>query len=92
LLLQFVTPLLDQYAHKLKAAAITSNENLLLGKEGFWAKEGNYLINIKEIRPGNIISEIAIYEYNLESGLKSIINAETGSVINRKVIVLDNVK
>jgi lipopolysaccharide export system permease protein len=91
LFLQFITPLLDQYAHKLKAAAVTSNENLLLGKEGFWAKEGNYLININEIRPGNVIRAIAIYEYSLESGLKAIINAETGSIINRKVIILDNV-
>ncbi|HQD37092.1 MAG TPA: LptF/LptG family permease [Thermodesulfovibrio thiophilus] len=90
-IMEFFTPFLDQYANRIKAAAITKNKNLILEQHDFWAKEINTFINIKKIKPGHILEEIHIYEYNNERGLVSIIHAESSDIKNGKQLTLNNV-
>jgi lipopolysaccharide export system permease protein len=91
ILLEFITPLLDQYANKIKAAAISKNENLMLGEQGFWAKENHTFINIKQIRPGNVLQNIYFYETNEDGTIKKIIYAKDGNMKHPHAIILHNV-
>lgn len=88
--LEFVAPFLDQKANKIRSAAITENKNLLIGEQGFWAKEENWMLNIKEIKPGNLLEDINIYEYDNEMGLTSYISATEGKIIDKKRLLLKN--
>jgi lipopolysaccharide export system permease protein len=91
ILLEFVIPPLDQWANKIKAAAISKNENLMIGKQGFWAKENNTFINIKKIRPGNVLEDIFFYETTDTGQMTKITYSKEANIIDSHNIVLYNV-
>jgi len=90
-LMEFVLPPLDQYANKIKAAAISKNENLMIGEQGFGAKENNTFINIKKIRPGRILEDIYFYETEGPGQIKKIIYAKNANIIDHHNLDLFNV-
>jgi lipopolysaccharide export system permease protein len=91
LLMELVVPPIDQYANKMKAAAISKNENLMIGEQGFWAKENNIFINIKKIRPGRIFEDIYFYETKGTGQITKIIYAKNAKILDNHSLALYNV-
>lgn len=89
-LIEFVIPHLDQYANKIKAAAISENENLMIGDQGFWARENNTFINIKKIRPGNVLENVFFYETAETGKITKIIYAKNASIKDDHDMILYN--
>ncbi|MDY6821032.1 MAG: LptF/LptG family permease [Deferribacterota bacterium] len=90
--IEFITPILDQYANKIKVAAISKNENLVLSDEGFWAKDKNKFVNIKKIKPGNILQDIRIFKIDGDTkALSNIIYAERGTIESKNRLILNNI-
>ena len=89
--LEFVTPFLDRQANKIRSAAITENKNLIIGDQGYWAREETWMLNIKEIKAGNLLENISIYRYNKTGGLSSYISSAEGEIIDKKRLLLKNV-
>lgn len=91
ILLEFITPPLDQWANSIKATAISQNENLMIGEQGFWAKEDSTFINIKKIRPGNVLENIYFYETAENGQITKITYAKNANIIDAHNLVLNDV-
>lgn len=66
---ELVAPESDQYAESMKASAI-SQQATLRTKYGFWARDGESFVNIREILPGARLQDIYIYEFTPERRLR----------------------
>jgi lipopolysaccharide export system permease protein len=80
-------PPLGQYAYKMKARAIAVDVNIL-GAQGFWAKRDNMFLNVKQIKPGNMLEDVYIYNINKEWRLVSFIYAKEAIIKSHKKWVL----
>jgi lipopolysaccharide export system permease protein len=66
---ELVAPESDQYAESMKAVAI-SQQVTLRSKYGFWARDGDAFVNIREILPGARLQDIYIYEFTPDRRLR----------------------
>ncbi len=57
---ELVAPVAEQQALALRAAA-TSGEAVKIGRSGFWARDGDAFINVRQIEPGAELSDIEIF-------------------------------
>lgn len=58
---ELVAPAAEQQALAVRAAA-TSGDAVQVSASGFWARDGNAFINVREIQPGAELADINIYE------------------------------
>lgn len=66
---EFVAPRAERYASDFRDIAI--NDRITFrGQHGFWARDGDSYINIREILPGNRISDIYIYQFDSTNRLR----------------------
>jgi len=72
---EFVAPYSDQYASMRRSIAI-SDQIAMRTKHGFWARDGLSYINIRTIKPGGVIGDIYIYEFDDKHKLRVITNAK----------------
>ncbi len=56
-----LAPQLEQYAQRYKANAV-ENKITLKSRYGFWARDGQTFINIREVLPGGHLKDIFIYQ------------------------------
>ena len=77
---ELLTPPAEAYARQYRSMAI--NDRIALKTQnGFWARDANSYINIREILPGNQIKDIFIYEFDSESELRTSTHAKQASYI-----------
>lgn len=72
---EFLSPFMEQKAQQMKAFAI-SQKVALLSQNGFWARNDQTYINVKEILPGPVLKDITIYELNTKNIIASTIHAK----------------
>jgi len=71
---EFMAPPAENYARQYRSLAI--NDRIALKTQnGFWARDGDSYINIREILPGNQIRDIFIYEFDANSELRTSTHA-----------------
>ncbi len=73
---ELLAPESEQYAQRMRAEAI-SGQITLKTKYGFWTRDGNSYINIREFRPGAELGDVFIYEFDDAQRLKLASHAET---------------
>jgi lipopolysaccharide export system permease protein len=86
---EFVAPYGDQYASMRRSIAI-SDQIALRTKHGFWSRDGMSYINIRTIKPGGVIGDIYLYEFDDDHRLRVITKAEK-AVYRNKTWVLENI-
>jgi lipopolysaccharide export system permease protein len=67
---EFIAPVTEQYAESMRSARI-SKQITLKTEYGFWARDGNSFVNIRQILPGARLKDIYIYEFT-EDGRLSV--------------------
>ena len=73
---EFVAPAAEGYAREYRSMAI--NERITLeSQNGFWARDGNSYINIREVLPGDQLKGVYIYEFDANHELRSSIFAQS---------------
>lgn len=72
---EFIAPPAEGYARQYRSMAI-NNRIVLQTRNGFWARDANSFINIREILPGDQIKDIFIYEFDRESELRTSTHAK----------------
>lgn len=72
---EFIAPPSERFANDYRSIAI--NERVTFKSEnGFWARDGNSYINIREILPGDQLRDVFIYEFGGDNRLKLSTYAE----------------
>lgn len=59
---EVVAPNTEQYAERMRASKM-SNQITLKSEYGFWARDGDSFVNIRQILPGSQLRDIYIYEF-----------------------------
>ncbi len=82
LTMEFVTPSLQQIAITHQSSAM-SGEDTLIERHGFWIRQGNRFINVRNIHDGLVPTDIHIFEFDpVQRGLAMYLHADeadTGS-------------
>jgi lipopolysaccharide export system permease protein len=68
LLGEFIAPPSEQLAQHRRSIA-TTDRIALKGRGGFWARDGQSFVNIRQVLPGNRIKNIYIYEFDDDNRL-----------------------
>jgi lipopolysaccharide export system permease protein len=66
---EFIAPGTSQYGERFRAEKI-SEKVTLKTRYGFWARDGDAFINIRQVLPGAELRDIYIYEYEKDRKLK----------------------
>lgn len=83
---ELVAPSAESYARQYRSMAI--NDRIALKTQnGFWARDGDSYINIREILPGNQIKDIFIYEFDAQSELRTSTHAKHARYIEGQWIL-----
>jgi lipopolysaccharide export system permease protein len=72
---EFVAPKTEFMAQKFRAEAKDKAVSIREGR-GFWARNGNYFINVRAVLPGVRLKDIYVYEIDDRSDLRSAMWAE----------------
>ncbi len=86
---EWLAPNGEARAREIRAQAI-SGGSLISAKNGVWAKDGDYFVNIGEVLEQGQLKKIQVYRFNDELKLDSWLSAET-AVYQDKVWLLSNV-
>ncbi len=85
---EVIAPETEQYAQTMRSQALAKQVTLKT-KYGFWARDGNAYINIRNILPGSRLEDIYIYEYDDEKQLKFSTHAKTAKYENDQWLLQD---
>jgi lipopolysaccharide export system permease protein len=66
---EFVVPYTEQYAENRRSLAL-ADQITLKSKYGFWARDGLSYINIRTVKPGGVLGDIYIFEFDAEHQLR----------------------
>ncbi len=66
---ELIAPNTEQYAETMRASKI-SEQITLQTEYGFWARDGDSFVNIRQILPGARLKDIYIYEFSEEGKLR----------------------
>ncbi|MFO1349458.1 MAG: LPS export ABC transporter permease LptG [Gammaproteobacteria bacterium] len=78
LLGEFIAPYTERIANEQRFRAQSGNAAVHSG-HGFWARDGDYFVNIGAILPGPQLIDITIFEVDRDAELKSITQAANAS-------------
>ncbi|CAC9984533.1 permease YjgP/YjgQ family protein [uncultured Gammaproteobacteria bacterium] len=75
LLGEFIAPFTTQYAESFRTKALGQNVSTV-SQQGFWLKDGNTIINVKENFDGRIFGDVTLIKLNKVNQLDSIIHSD----------------
>ncbi len=88
---EFIVPVSEQTAKKQRSTAV-HNKISLKTKHGFWSRDGDHYINIREIINSDRLRDIHIYKFDDDNSLTTTIRAKHAIYDNEKWILYDSVK
>jgi lipopolysaccharide export system permease protein len=71
---EYLAPAAEQQAQRMKNAALFGQISLKT-RYGFWSRDGNTFVNIRQILPDSQLADISIYEYDQDARLRKAIHA-----------------
>lgn len=74
---EYLAPRAEQQAQRMKMEALF-DQITLKTRYGFWSRDGDTFINIRQILPDARLADISVYEYGEDSRLDRAIHAERG--------------
>ncbi|MEJ1298230.1 MAG: LPS export ABC transporter permease LptG [Candidatus Sedimenticola sp. (ex Thyasira tokunagai)] len=72
---EVVAPKTEQYAERMRSSKM-ANQITLKSKYGFWARDENAFVNIRQILPGSQLQDIYIYEISDDQKLQVATHAK----------------
>jgi lipopolysaccharide export system permease protein len=75
---EYLAPKAEQQAQRMKNAAL-SGQISLKTRYGFWSRDGNTFINIRQVLPDSQLADISIYEYGEDARLRRATHADRAS-------------
>jgi lipopolysaccharide export system permease protein len=75
---EYLAPLTEQQAQRMKMEAL-SDQISLKTRYGFWSRDDNTFINIRQVLPDAQLADVSLYEYDGASRLLQAINARRAS-------------
>lgn len=75
---EYLAPEAEQQAQRMKGAA-QSGQVSLKTRYGFWSRDGDTFINIRQVLPDSQLADISIYEYAKDARLTKAIHADRAS-------------
>jgi lipopolysaccharide export system permease protein len=75
---EYLAPEAEQQAQRMKNEAL-SGQISLKTRYGFWSRDGNTFINIRQVLPDSQLADISIYEYGEDARLRRAIHADRAS-------------
>jgi lipopolysaccharide export system permease protein len=74
---EFIAPVAEKLAQTRRAMLIS--EHIILRSDyGFWARDANRFVNIRQVLPGGKLGDLYIYEYDDDMRLQSVTHAVGG--------------
>ncbi len=73
-----VAPASERYAQTYRMTALSASA-VLTSAYGFWARDGKYFVNIREIVPPAHVRDVTLYGFDGEGRLRTATHAESGS-------------
>lgn len=86
---EFVAPQLNQLAFERRTQAISGIEAT---RRGFWSRDGQRVVHVRSLLHGRIPSEIEIYQFDNNGGLRFVAWAKEAVIQNSKRWVLQDVR
>ncbi len=78
---EFIAPPIQKYAEKMRMMATSTSGNLLEG-QGFWSRDGQRYLNIRQLLHGRIPSDIEIFEFDDQRRLVRYLRAAHANTDN----------
>jgi lipopolysaccharide export system permease protein len=72
---EYVAPRTELQAQRMKMQAL-SDQITLKTRYGFWSRDGNTFINIRQVLPDRVLADISIYQYDDNQRLRSALHAQ----------------
>ncbi|HEX4985448.1 MAG TPA: LPS export ABC transporter permease LptG [Burkholderiales bacterium] len=75
---EFVAPVSEQAAQRLRLKATSSNVVAQAFRSGLWVKDDTNFVNVARIMPETVIHDVKIYEFDADYRLRAISRAKSG--------------
>ena len=72
---EYVAPRAELQAQKMKMDALSGHVTLKT-RYGFWSRDGNSYINIREILPNRVLANVSVYDYDGGQRLQRALHAQ----------------
>jgi lipopolysaccharide export system permease protein len=72
---EYLAPQAEQQAQRMKMEAL-SDQISLKTRYGFWSRDGNTFINIRQVLPDTQLADLSLYEYDDQARLKRTVFAQ----------------
>ena len=73
---ELIAPILTKYSESARSIAL-GNNSLSISQNGFWIRDGDNFINVKNNLDGQLFSEITVIEVNSSNEIDRVIKAES---------------
>jgi lipopolysaccharide export system permease protein len=83
-----LAPIAEQEGQRMRAEAL-SGQVTLTTPHGFWARDGDTFVNIREILPGANLRDVSIYELDAERNLTRATHAGRASYVGGAWVMQD---
>ena len=80
---EWLAPQAEYYAQTMRSAALSERISLKT-RSGFWARDGDNFIHVREILADSQLADISIYEFDRQNRLQTITHARTASYQQNK--------
>ncbi|MBP6393507.1 LPS export ABC transporter permease LptG [Uruburuella suis] len=90
LLGEWLAPAMSQRAENLKASAISGK--ISTGSQGLWLKEGNHIINVREMLPDHTLLDVKVWRHDAQFRLAEATAADSATVGSNHHWLLKNVR
>jgi lipopolysaccharide export system permease protein len=85
---EYLAPAAEQQAQRLKNQAL-SGQISLNTRYGFWSRDGDMFINIRQILPDAQLADISFYEYDDDARLLRATHAQRASYVSGEWVIED---
>jgi lipopolysaccharide export system permease protein len=84
---EWVAPPVQDYANRMRMAS-QDEQVTLRSRYGFWARDGDAFINIRQILPGQGLRELYLYEFDEHRELRLVTQAERADFVDGGWVLL----
>ena len=82
---EFLAPIAEQTAQSLRASARSGSEEIQ--GDGFWARDGDYLVNVGAVLPGLRLAHIQLFHLDDQSRLQSLTFANEAQFVDGRWVM-----
>ena len=85
---EWIAPKAEQYAQTMRSSALAERISLKT-QTGFWARDGQSFIHVRDILPDSNLRDISVYDFDSRQRLQVVTHASAASYQNSKWLLQD---